>query len=102
MQFQSDDKKHYDFQMTFENDCDFDAVINNFFSEHTEIIGHKEYITYRIKKQIELDKRFLNAINGKRQDVLNRIGKVSYVRHDVIPEQNGGKEFYIYLINTFI
>lgn len=28
-------------------------------------------------------------------------GKVSYFKHAVIPEQNIGKECYIYCINTF-
>jgi hypothetical protein len=30
------------------------------------------------------------------------IGKISYVRHYVIPEKNNGKEYYIYCINSFI
>ena len=30
------------------------------------------------------------------------IGKVNYLRHYVIPEQNNNKEYYVYCINTFI
>jgi hypothetical protein len=41
-------------------------------------------------------------INGNGQDPLNRIGKISYIRHDVIPEQNNGKEYYVYCVNSFI
>jgi hypothetical protein len=41
-------------------------------------------------------------INGDGKDYLNRIGKVSYIRHYVIPEKNNGKEYYIYCINSFI
>jgi hypothetical protein len=41
-------------------------------------------------------------INGNRQDYLNRIGKVSYLRDYIIPEQNNGKEYYVYCINSFI
>jgi len=29
-------------------------------------------------------------------------GKVSYVSHDVIPDLNNGKEYYVYQINLFI
>ena len=62
----------------------------------------KEYVTYEIKKLIETDRQNLNGLNGEGQDPLNRIGKVSYLRHNVIPEKNNGKEYYIYCINSFI
>jgi len=61
-----------------------------------------EYITYKIKKLIEEDRRCLMKINGDGKDYLNRIGKVSYIRHYVIPEKNNGKEYYVYCINSFI
>jgi len=41
-------------------------------------------------------------INGNGQDIVNRVGKVSYIRHYVIPEKNNGKEYYTYSINSFI
>ena len=41
-----------------------------------------------------------NFIRG--QDYLNRIGKTSYLQHDIIPEQNNGKEYYVFCINSFI
>lgn len=41
-------------------------------------------------------------INGNGQDYLNRVGKVSYLRHYFIPEQNNGKDYYVYCINSFI
>jgi hypothetical protein len=42
------------------------------------------------------------AINGDVKDYLNRIGKQSFIKHYVIPEQNNDKEYYIYSINSFI
>ena len=41
-------------------------------------------------------------MNGDGKDSLNRIGKVSYIRHNVIPEENNGKGYYVYCINSFI
>ena len=41
-------------------------------------------------------------INGNGEDPFNRIGKVSYVRHDVIPDLNNGKESYVFQIHSFI
>jgi len=100
----SDDKKYYDFEeLFFESGCDIDNIINNFFSKYNDVIkGDREYITYKIKKTIEDDRQILMRINGQGQDPLNRHGKVSYVRHDVIPEQNNGKDFYVYSIHSFI
>ena len=82
MPIQADDKKYYDFEeIFFEKDCDNDNIINNFFIKYEEIKGDKEYITYKIKKLIAEDRNFLNRINGEGQDLLNRIGKISYLRH---------------------
>ncbi len=86
----------------FEKDCDIDSIINKFFIKYQEIKGDKEYITYKIKQLIIKDRKFLNRLNGEGQDSLNRIGKVSYLKHYVIPEQNNGKEYYNYCINSFI
>ena len=102
MPIQLDDEKYYDFELFFEKDCDIDSIINIFFIKNNEIKGDKEYITYKIKKLIEDDRNFLYRINGEGQDPLNRIGKISYLRHYVIPEQNIGKEYYVYCINSFI
>ena len=104
MPFQDDDKRFYDFEeIFFEKDCDIDYIINTFFKKYEdEIKGDKEYITYKMKKLIEEDRKFLNRINGEGQDPLNRVGKVSYLRHYVIPEKNNGKEYYDYCINSFI
>lgn len=103
MPIQAEDKKYYDFEeIFFEKDCNIDRIINNFFIKYDEIKGDKEYITYKIKKLIGEDRNFLNRLNGKCQDPLNRIGKVSYLKHYVIPEQNNGKEYYVYCINSFI
>lgn len=103
MPIQAEDKTYYDFEeIFFEKDCDIDNIINNFFIKYEEIKGDKEYIIYKIKKLIAEDRNFLNRINGEGQDLLNRIGKVSYLRHYVIPEQNNGKEYYVYCINSFI
>jgi len=41
-------------------------------------------------------------ICGQGQDPMNQIGKVIYVNHDVIPDLNNGKEYYVYQINSFI
>jgi len=99
-----DEKKSaYDFEkLYFEKDKDVDIIINSFFEHFDEIKGEKEYIKYKIKKTIEHDRRCLMEINGKGEDILNRKGKISYVKHDVIPEENNGKEYYIYCVNTFI
>ena len=104
MPIQLDDNKYYDFEeLFFEKDCDIDIIINNFFMKYKgDIIGDTEYIIYKIKKLIEEDRNFLMRINGCGQDYLNRIGKVSYLRHYIIPEQNNGKEYYVYCINSFI
>jgi hypothetical protein len=103
MSIQKYDNKYYDFEeIFFEKNCDIDNIINNFFNKYEEIKGDKEYITYKIKKLIENDRQILNELNGKGQDPLNRIGKVSYLTHNVIPEQNNNKEYYIYCIHSFI
>ena len=104
MPFQPEDKKYYDFEeLFFEQSCDIDNIINSFFMKYdNNIKGDKEYITYKIKKLIEEDRKILDRLNGEGQDPLNRIGKVSYITHNVIPEQNNGKECYVYCINSFI
>ena len=81
MPIQSDDHKYYDFEeIFFEKDCNIDSIINNFFIKYEEIIkGDKEYITYKIKKLIEEERKILNTINGDGKDPLNRVGKVSYL-----------------------
>ena len=104
MPIQNDDNKYYDFEeLFFEKNCDIDIIIHSFFTKFKEDIrGDTEYITYKIKKLIEEDRKFLMRINGNGQDYLNRIGKVSYLRHYIIPEQNNGKDYYVYCINSFI
>lgn len=97
-----EDKKYFDFEeILFEKNCDIDNIINNFFIKYEEIKGDKEYITYKIKKLIEEDRNYLNKLN-EGQHLLNRIGKISYLKHYVIPEQNNGKEYYVYCISSFI
>lgn len=103
MPIQQDDKKYYDFEpLLFERDCNIDSIINNFFIKYQEIKGDKEYITYKIKQLILENRTFLTILNGEGQDPFNRIGKASYIIHYVIPEQNNGKEYYTYCINSFI
>lgn len=103
MPIDGDDKKYYDFEgLMFESNCDIDNVICNFFSKYNEIKGDKEYIAYKIKKTIAIDRKILMSMNGQGQDPLNRVGKVSYIKHDVIPDQNNGKEYYVYQIHSFI
>ncbi len=103
MPIQKEDNKYYDFEeIFFEKDCDIDNIINSFFNKYKKIKKNKKYVTYEIKKLIETDRQNLNGLNGEGQDPLNRIGKVSYFRHNVIPEKNNGKEYYIYCINSFI
>ena len=101
MPIQAEDNKYYDFEeIFFEKGCDIDSIINNFFVKYEEIKGDKEYISYKIKKLIEEDRNCLK-INGE-EDPLNIVGKVRYLKHYVIPEQNNGKEYYVYCINSFI
>lgn len=104
MHFQPEDHRFYDFeQIFFEKERDIDSIINNFFIKYeSDIKGDKEYIIYQIKKLIEEDRNFLYRINGEGQDPLNRIGKVSYLKHHVIPDQNNGRDHYVYCINSFI
>jgi hypothetical protein len=95
--------KYYDFEeLYFERNCDNDKNIINFFSKYKDIKGDTEYITYKIKKTINDDRKTLMEINGDGKDYLNRIGKQTFIKHYVIPEQNKGKEYYIYSINSFI
>jgi len=98
------DKNYYDFeQLYFEKNCDIDKIITTFFSKHDDVIkGDIEYIIYKIKKTIKNDRKILTEINGDGKDILNRIGKSSLIKHHVIPENNNNKEYYMYLINTFI
>ena len=98
------DGKYYDFEeIFFEKDCDIDSVINIFFLKYkNDITGGLEYIKNKIKNTINEDRNYLNRINSDGQDYLNRIGKTSFIKHHVIPDQNNGKEYYIYSINTFI
>jgi hypothetical protein len=103
MGIKSENRKNVFEELYFEKGCDIIDIINKFFMKYEEYIkGDKEYITYKIRKLIEEDRKYLKKINGEGQDVLNRIGKISYIRHDVIPEENEGREYYIYCINTFI
>ena len=103
MPIQADDNRYYDFEeLFFEKDCDVNDIIHNFFMKYKEIVGDKEYITYKIKKLIETDRQYLIDMNKTQLFWMNRIGKISYIKHYVIPEQNNGKEYYVYCINSFI
>jgi len=104
MPIDTDDNTYYDFErLFFTKNFDDDDVITSFFTKYKDDIkGDTEYITYKIKKLIEEDRNFLMRINGNGQDHLNRVGKISYIKHYVIPEKNNGKEYYIYCINSFI
>lgn len=104
MPIMADDNNYYDFEeLFFEKKCDVDIILNNFFTKYKEDIKcDTEHITYRIKKLIEKDRNTLIRIKESGQDRLNRIGKISYIKHDVIPEQNNGREYYIYCVNSFI
>lgn len=98
------ENKYYDFEeLFFEKDCNIDNIIINFFFKYKNIIkGDTEYITYKIKKIIMNDRKLLMKINGDGKDYMKRIGKNSFIKHNVIPEQNDDKEYYIYSINSFI
>ena len=103
MPIQPDDNKYYDFDLFFEKNCDVDMIINRFFTKFKDDIrGDTEQITHTIKNVVEEDRNFLMKMNGNGQDYLNRIGKITYLRHYVIPKQNNGKEYYVYCINSFI
>jgi len=105
MPIQPDDNKYYDFEeLFFEKNCDVNIIITSFFTKYNEDIkGDTEYITDRIKKLIEEDRNYLmRRINENGQGFLDIVGKISYIRHYVIPEKNNGKEYYIYCINSFI
>lgn len=95
------DNANYDFEITFEKNCNINNVITYFFNQ-CQIKGDKEYIAYKIKKLIEEDRNCLTRLHSEGPDPFNRIGKISYLRHYVNPEQNNGKECYVYCINTFI
>lgn len=98
------ENKYYDFEeLYFEKDCNIDNIIINFFLKYKDIIiGDTEYITYKIKQLIMNDRNLLMKINGDGNDYMKRVGKHSFINHDVIPERNNDKEYYIYSINTFI
>jgi len=98
------ENKYYDFEeLFFEKNCNIDDIIINFFSKYRNIIkGDTEYIIYKIKKIINDDRKILMELNGDGKDLWNRVGKISYVKHNVSPDQNNGKEYYIYCIHSFI
>ncbi len=105
MPIHPDDNKYYDFEeLFFEKNCDVNIIITSFFTKYKEDIkGDTEYITDKIKKLIEEDRNYLmRRINGNGQGFLDIVGKISYIRHYVIPEKNNGKEYYLYCINSFI
>jgi hypothetical protein len=104
MPINQDDNKYYDFErLFFDKNRDVDDVLTSFFTKYKDDIkGDTEYISYKIKKLVEEDRHHLMRINENREDILNPVGKVSYIRHYVIPEKNNGKEYYIYSINSFI
>jgi len=98
------ENKYYDFEeLFFEKNCNIDDIIINFFSKYQNIIkGDTEYIIYKIKELIKNDRKILMALNGDGKDLWNRVGKISYVKHNVSPDENNGKEYYIYCIHSFI
>ena len=97
------ENKPYVFEeLFFEKNCNIDAIIIAFFAKYPEIKGDTEYISYKIKKLIDDDRSILKSLNGDGKDPFNRIGKRSLIKHHVIPEQNNGKEYYIYYVNSFI
>jgi hypothetical protein len=98
------ENKYYDFEeLFFEKNCNIDDIIINFFSKYRNIIkGDTEYIIYKIKKIINDDRKILMELNGDGKDLWNRVGKISYIKHNVSPDQNNGKEYYIYCIHSFI
>jgi len=98
------ENKYYDFEeLFFEKNCNIDDIIINFFSKYQNIIkGDTEYIIYKIKELIKNDRKILMELNGDGKDLWNRVGKISYIKHNVSPDQNNGKEYYIYCIHSFI
>ena len=100
----SSNNKYYDFEeLFFEKNCDIDFILNSFFTKFKDDIkSDTEYISYKIKNLIEQDRKLLMTINGDGQDPLNRIGKISYIGHPVIPENNNGKEHFVYCVHSFI
>jgi hypothetical protein len=98
------ENKYYDFEeLFFEKNCNIDDIIMNFFLKYQNFIkGDTEYIIYKIKELIKDDRKILMALNGDGKDWLNRVGKISYIKHYVIPDKNNGKEYYIYCIHSFI
>jgi hypothetical protein len=98
------ENKYYDFEeLFFEKNCNIDDIIINFFSKYRNIIkGDTEYIIYKIKKIINDDRKILMELNGDGKDLWNRVGKISYIKHNVSPDQNNDKEYYIYCIHSFI
>ena len=88
-------------RVIFRKNCDADFIINRFFTKFKEVIkGDTEYISYKIKKLVEEDRVYLMKINGDGKDYLNRIGKVSYIRHYVVPEK--WRQRVLYLLHKFI
>lgn len=98
---------YYDFEeLFFEKNSDVNIIISNFFMKYKDTINSDtEYITYKIKQQINEDRKmlmYIHEISENGQDRFNRRGKISYIKHYVIPEKNNGKEYYVYCINSFI
>jgi hypothetical protein len=88
----------HDFEMLyFEKDRNVDETIANFFLSN-DIVGDKEYITYKIKQVVDNVRQSLynNTLP------LNICGKTVFLKHKIIPEQNNNREYYTYCLHVFI
>lgn len=104
MPIQATTTPRFDFEeLFFYKDCNVDAILRAFFAKYRDvIIGDTEYITYKINRLITEDRNCLLHMRANQQDPFHRVGKTSYIQHPVIPEDNNGKEYYVYCIHTFL
>ena len=88
---------YYDFrQIVFREHDDIDEIIYNFFRDYDGVInGDKAYITYEIKNAVTNERRYLKL----NESVFNK-GRITFVQHLVIPEQNNNNSSYTYCINV--
>lgn len=103
--------RHCDFEeLRFTPASDVDAVIREFFAKYPQIVGNKHYISYLMRKRVEEERDQLRQLQqqpqnqpqqprGGEQKVFVLEGVRTFVQHDVIPAENGGREHYTYALN---
>lgn len=100
----TDGGRHFDFEVlhfSSANTEDIDATIRAFFAKYPQIVGNKEYITYRLRRRVEEERAQLRQLQANSGNTLVAGVRV-FVQHDVIPAENGGRENYVYALQIAV